>query len=464
MRGIRLKYLQVTGLFIWIFKREADTLQVVVSHDEEPSPKKQEMKSMYTQIRTQVFSRYLNARGMRAFLLFFGMGVFLFSCNDDEGKKTAGPLLTVVVDESYTVDGDNWIFVTDLSGEVLDTKSYATGQTVTFSATNEADKINVTIFQGHDAGNLKELSFRTYTNLDRGDSLKLSLTATTPPTSSPGEATIEISNYSDADNVPSSLLFSNTQGWSNSATAGVLDAVVTLPQSPADVLVSGYRSGVPVYSWVSALMTDDVVQRDFAAFDAYPKQIKLDYPGLTSGSIVGYYAGSPTPYFLSNSSQLDLTTFKTNAPTLGYLEGFDHYQTYVLNQNDAGSVSYYKTGSVNTSIAIPAFTFSLTNGDIKNFSFNFSEEYTYFDAQWQYQEDTNWIHWNIESEPGQFSGVTSIPAEIRSLYPQLDFSKLEYFGCTLIKFLDGRKYHDAVPYTTNQTPTSSELYNFNPTF
>jgi len=439
-------------------------LQVVVVPRRSVITKKQGMKFMYMQIRTQTLSRYAGIRGVRAVLLFLGMSVFLFACGDDDDKKTVGPLFTVVVDESYTVDGDNWIFVTDLSGDVLDTKSYAPGQTITFSSTNEADKVNVTIFQGHDTGNLKELSFRTYTNLDRGDSLKLSVTVATPPTSSPGEATIEISNYSDADNVPSTLLFSNTQGWNNSATAGVLDAVVTLPKSPADVLVSGYRSGVPVYSWANALMADDIVEKDFTAFDAYPEQIKLDYPGVTSGSIVGYYPSNSTPYFFSNSSQLDQTTFKTNTPTLGYLDGFDHYQTYVFNQNDAGTVSYYKTGSVNTSIAIPAFTFSLTNGDIKNFAFNFSEEYTYFDAQWQYLEDTNWIHWNIESEPGQFSGVTSIPTEIRSLYPQLDFNKLEYFGCTLIKFLDGRKYQDAVPLTTSQTPDHSEYYNFNPTF
>ena len=118
---------------------------------------------------------------------------------------------------------------------------------------------------------------------------------------------------------------------------------------------------------------------------------------------------------------------------------------------------------MNTSIAIPAFTFSLTSPEIKTFSFNFSEEYTYYDAQWQYQEGTNWVHWNIESEPGQISGVTSIPTEIRSLYPQLDFSKLEYFGCTFTKFLDGRKYRDAVPLKNIQMPAISEVYNFNPT-
>jgi hypothetical protein len=418
---------------------------------------------MDTKIRAQIFSCFHSVRGWRAPLLFLGMSVFLFACSGDEDKKTAAPLLTVVVDESYTVDGDNWIFVTDLSGDVLDTKSYATGQTITFSSTKDADKINVTIFQGHDSGNLKELSFHTYTNLERGDSLKLSLTVTTPPTSSAGEATIEISNYFDDDNVPASLLFSNTYGWNSSSTGGVADVVVTLPHSPADVLVSGYRSGVPVYSWVNALATDDMTEEDFSTFDAFPKQIKLDFPGVTTGYIVGYYAGNATPYYFTNSNQLDQTPFKSNTPTLGYLEGFDHYQTYAFNQNDNGTVSYYKTGSVNTSIAIPAFTFTLTNPDIKNFSFNFSEAYTYFDAQWQYQEATNWVHWNIESEPGQISGVNSIPTEIRSLYPQLDFSKLQYFGCTFTKFLDGRKYRDAVPLMTNQVPASLEVYNFNPT-
>jgi hypothetical protein len=420
------------------------------------------MKFMYTPIRTPALSNDHRARGTRAFFLFSIASVFLFSCNGDDDKKTAVPLLTVVVDESYTVDGDNWIFVTDLSGDVLDTKSYATGQTITFNSTKDADKINVTIFQGHDAGNLKELSFRTYTNLDRGDSLKLNLTISTPPNAI-GDATIELSNYGDGDNVPASLLFSNTFGWSSSATGGVADVVVTLPQSPADVLVTGYRSGVPVYSWVNALATDDIAEKDFSTFDAFPRQFKLDYPGVSSGYVVGFYAGNATPYYFNNSSQLDQSAFKTNTPTLGYLEGFDHYQTYVFNQNDNGTVNYYKTGSVNTSIVIPAFTFSLTTPDIKNFSFNFSEDYTYFDAQWQYQEDANWVHWNIESEPGQFSGVTSIPPEIRSLYPQLDFSKLEYFGCTFAKFLDGRKYRDAVPLAANQVPTSVEVYNFNPT-
>jgi len=397
-------------------------------------------------------------------LLLFVTGMVLTSCNkDDENGNTPGDLLTVEVDTSYHVDGDNWIFVTDLTGDVLDAESYTPGQTVTFNATKDADKINVTIFQGHDAGSLKELAFRTYTNLDRGTKLKLSATVNRS-VSTAGEAVIEISGYSADDKLPGSLMFSNVYGWQSSTTNGVSDVSVTLPQSPSTVLIAGYRSGVPVYSWVEGLSLDDTVTRVFTDFDAFPKQIQLNYPGVSNGSITGYYNGSNTPYFMSNTYQLDNTPFKTSTPTLGYLEGFDRYQTYVYSQNDAGSVSYFKTGSVNTSISIPAFTYTVSNNAIKGFAFAFSETYDYYDAQWQYFQDTNWIHWDVLSAPGTFTGVTSIPQEIRSLYPQLDFSKLVYSGCTLTQFKDGRKYVDIVPMSTNESPVNVEYYNFNPAF
>src|SRR5689334_15304668 len=107
-----------------------------------------------------------------AALLLLSCAVFLSGCHNDDDEPT-GPqdILTVQVDALYAISGDTWIFAADENGELLDTKPYAAGQTVSLSTSKRPDKINVTFFRYNKTGYGTDISFNTWVGVATGTTL-----------------------------------------------------------------------------------------------------------------------------------------------------------------------------------------------------------------------------------------------------------------------------------------------------
>ncbi|HEY5746529.1 MAG TPA: hypothetical protein VIU12_10660 [Chryseolinea sp.] len=376
--------------------------------------------------------------------------VFLSACHEDQPASRT--IFTLQVDEDYFFVGDSWIFATDQNGEVLDAKSYSKGQTITLSTNKTVDKVNITFFNSLTG----TTSFNTYAGYPTGASLRLSAPL---PDGEPksGAAAFNILNY-DASGL---LEFSN--GYRTDAkgviAGNAFKVNLSFYNTPSDMLITGYRADVPVYNWAKGLKDGDVVDRDFTAdFEAFPHQVKLDFEGSNTAYVYARSAGQATYLKLIDTNQLGIR--RTDHPVIGYIDGFDVYQTWVQNMKPGGSVTYFKTGAPTLSFTMPSFTFSLTSREIQNLSFDFSEDYTYYSSLWYYTG--TW--WGITAPPGTTVTQFSIPTEIATKYPDIDASKFKFSGVHFTKVLDGGSYLDAVQGSLAQPPANQEYYIFTPEF
>jgi len=373
--------------------------------------------------------------------LALATSLFFVACDNGDDPTTSNALLTLEVDASYTDGIDNWIFISDMSGELLDVKPFSKGQTITLSSAKAVDKLNVTFFQVTDLYGVKQLLFRSFTQIDRNTTLKLNL-PDVPEQNTGGTIArmeIQIANYED---VTGTLQFSGSHGSTYSDANGTRTFKFLANQTPSDILISGYRSESPVYSWANGTKENVPVMQDFSQFTEYPKLIHLDFPGVNSGYIAAYNDALGDPYPLCDTRRLESDA--PDHPVLGYMDGFKRYDLFIKNVTASGTVQYSRSGSVvNANITMPTYTFAAKSKSLNNFSFDFSLDYTYFYAGWEYEMDDNKITWFVYSLD-DFAVASSFPPDIVAKYPQLDFSKLKYSSCNFFQRLDQVRYPDMV--------------------
>ncbi|AYB31289.1 hypothetical protein [Chryseolinea soli] len=377
----------------------------------------------------------------RTHALALAISLFFVACDSGDDAANSFALLTLEVDASYTEGIDNWIFISDPAGELLDVKQFSKGETITLSAAKDVDKFNVTFFQVTDLYDVKQLLFRTFTQIDRNTTLKLDL-PDVPEQNTGGTIArmkIQIANYEDATGT---LQFSGSHGSTYSDASGTRTFEFLAKQTPSDILISGYRLGSPVYSWAKGTQENVLVMQDFSDFTEYPKLIHLDFPGVNSGYITAYNDDLSDPYPLCDTRRSELDA--PDHPVLGYMDGFHRYEMFVKNVTASGTVQYNRSGSVvNTDFTMPTYSFTAKSKALNDFAFDFSLDYTYFYAGWEYETGDNKVIWFVYSL-ADFAVASSFPSEIVAKYPQLDFSKLKYSSCNFFQRLDQVRYPDVV--------------------
>ena len=382
-----------------------------------------------------------------AALLFLSCaGAFLSGCHNEDDEPT-GPqtILTLQVDAGYGLQRDTWIFASDENGEILDAQPYTGGQTVTLTSEKRPSKINVTLFMyiEHTSEDT-QIFFDTWAGIASGTTLHFKV-GEAPVIPERGKATIRVSNY------PSPTIdLGVSNGYSYNYSASLGDGTLELDLSfygvPSDILLYGWRSGVPVYYWAAGVKSNDIIERDYVTdFIPYPHQFKLDFAGRNSAIIRGHDAKTSRDMTL-----LETSTYSTgDHPVIGYLDGFDSYDMWVANtQANGQSTTYHQKGAIDFSFDMPTYTFSQTNSDFQNFSFNFSHHYTYHTASWQHVAGTEYTWWNINAPSGYAVKGLSIPSEITAKYPQLDVNKLVHTSLTFTEIIKGRSYEELVPGAT----------------
>jgi len=182
----------------------------------------------------------------------------------------------------------------------------------------------------------------------------------------------------------------------------------------------------------------DIVKRDFEAdFVTFPHQRKLDFEGTNQGIIYGTDANG-TNIIISDSYELLGTSYATDHPIIGYIDGFVSYDMWVTSEKSNGSISYNSSGVLDLSFTMPtAFNFSLQSNGMQDLSFSFSEDYTYYSSAWTYTQDSENIGWYAKAPAGVSIKGLSVPDEIAAKYPQIDVSKFKYAGIGFTKVTEG---------------------------
>ena len=181
------------------------------------------------------------------------LSLLLVTCkNDDDPAPTPNPTITLLTfkqDASTpTANTDDWIFVTDESGTLLDIKQFEAGQAITLTSnkTTASEKINVTIFQYSKATN-ELMAFNSYLGIASNQSWtaykKVATTTLFPPIA--GTFTINVNNYPSGF----SYFYVTTNdlglGGNGPVSSSQYDLLST---EPTKITVSSYRNNIPVYT------------------------------------------------------------------------------------------------------------------------------------------------------------------------------------------------------------------------
>jgi len=210
---------------------------------------------------------------------------------------------------------------------------------------------------------------------------------------------------------------------------------------PSDILLYGWRSEVPVYYMAAGVKSNDIIERDYLTdFIPYPHQLQLNFPGHNSAIIHGYNSNKTLDMILMDASWPS----PGDHPVIGYLDGFDSYDMVVNNVQENGSTTYHQKGAIDFSFEMPTFTISLADNSLRNFSFNFSRDYTYRTAFWAHIAGLEYTWWTVYAPPGYAVKGLSIPSEILAKYPQLDMNNLTYGSLSFTQVVKGPSYQEFV--------------------
>jgi hypothetical protein len=395
-------------------------------------------------------------------LCFVAVCIFFSGCHSDDDPATSQAILTLQADTVYGGGpaDDGWVFATDENGTLLDVKQYRAGQTVTLSPAARVDKINVTFFVHSSSG---YFSFETWAAVPGGAMLHIEkVEPTSPPSADDNNtATFKVSNYpgtSEQFGISTGIF----TGYSSFSGSGNLEATLSFSGAPADVLLYGYRSGELVYNWAKGVNSNDVITRDYGKdFAPFQHQTQLNFEGYNAFQIIGSAASRPFPVVVYSS-----TIESDGQPMIGYMDGFENYALSITNIKENGKTTYYQSGAdLDLTFDIPAYTFSLNDNHIQNFSFDFSADYTYSASVWKLIDDQERSSaWTVYAPAGQSVKGISIPPEIATQYPQLSGTEFTYSYSTFTKVIKGWSYPDLVPGARTKEPdgTVDEGYVYAP--
>ena len=360
---------------------------------------------------------------------------------------------------------ESWVLISDRQGQILD--MYKTSEeegVLEFEGLTDGSitvtEVSVASFDINGATRLQH-SVRTHLGVPAGETYLLEqrdnggVDAPFPDTL--GRAHLTLNNYTESDDPYFSIAFSDSYNgfntWLDYSSFDYDGSTITtgmiLRESPTDLLISTYQDNIPVYTWLNDVKVGDTVEANFLDFSPM-KQIQVNKP-VTHSYIQGQIEpelGGRGYTFTSTDNRRYHNDYdpEENVP-LGYLDGFETYDTYVLvgpiccesHQN----VTYHKLGSsVPESVQMPEFRFELLNGNVYDLDFTFDKTYSYASFFFELKDENNTLFWEVNAEKGEQWTVPSLPSEITAKYPYLDRDELYLTSLRFTDNLDGFTYED----------------------
>lgn len=401
-----------------------------------------------------------------AFILF----LLVSGCQEDEERVE---LLTLTFEPNYfsQFDGNpvsRWVLLSDGSGSTLDYKEIKGDETELKFSGRSVEKLSLTFFtysffKGHSLGDRKQFSVNTKMDLIPGQ--VISFRNPDPRESTPIPEVIDrssftITSYSDTNNAFEAFHISdgffccyNTLDYTTiNYQPPTFVADIRLRENPADILIVSYHNGLPVYKWINDIEPGNEVTVDFSSFEV-SNLIPINKP-VGRGSVrsivnPNYIGDISRGHILSsfNNRMVSLSSATNPTYALGYLEGFDTYFTEVSEKGyccETGTdVSYRKLGSIPSSINLPNNSFQLNGTMITNFSYSFTNDYTYKEAYFENEESpTLGITWSVLAPKGTKIVTPKLPRELIKLYPEMGNEVIHFSFIEFRQHLDGYTYQD----------------------
>lgn len=396
--------------------------------------------------------------------------LFLSGCQEDEERVE---LLTVTIEPNYfgQFDGNpvsRWMLLSDAAGNTLDYKEIKGDETELRFSGRSAEKLSLTFFtysffKGHSLGDRKQFSADTKMDLIPGQAI--SFQNPDPRESSPipdviDRSSFTLTGYSDTNNAFEAFhvsdgfhcCYSTLDYTTINYQPPVFNADIQLRENLVNILVVSYHDGLPVYKWLNEIEPGNDLMVDFSSFEV-SNLIPINKP-VGRGSVrsivnPSYIGDISRGHILSsfNNRMVSLSSATSPIYALGYLDGFDSYFTEVSERGyccETGTdVSYQKLGSIPSSINLPNNSFQLNGKTITNFSYSFTNDYTYKEAYFESEKSpTLGITWSVLAPKGTKIVAPKLPRELIKLYPEMGNEVIHFSSINFQHHLDGYTYQE----------------------
>lgn len=379
----------------------------------------------------------------------------LTSCKEDEtGPKSL--LLDFRIEPGFfPVGTDNWIFVSDRTGRILDTRRVNDSTRVKLTGLSH-DIVTYTLVRIYPMSDVTAFQLATFQGVASGSVFEYKKPANGPQGKVPeilGTFPFTLTDYADSDRPHEALVFSDAMAMpftvldlnSTSYQGTTFAADLRVHQDGGNILITSYKNGLPVYMWLENPMPGKPLSVSFNDFKT-SALIPIN-KAVTEGS-VKIMKGTELAFgYLFNqlySRQISSSTDPGTLPQLGYLPGFEKYHTYVqLNpHSNPINLSYTKAGTIPDKVILPDFTYLIQSKALRDIAVQFSNEYTYKYAYCFKDDGQMRINWTMNAPYTMDFNTPYIPEEITRAYPMLSIHDAEIEFFVYINNLDGFTYSD----------------------
>ncbi|MEX0314054.1 MAG: hypothetical protein AB3N18_07740 [Allomuricauda sp.] len=379
----------------------------------------------------------------------------------------------------YTEDKDHWIIIHNQDGELLDYKSFESGDELVFEAKeselSSTDKLSVSImtYNLETANNTHTIN--TYTGIDKGTVWE---TTNTSGKISPGSDYHTILNSTHKTSkslskkapVPYNLTVNNIPNIDKYTLTSIEDHIVkenhllqhstvlNLDQielsSDIEYLLSiGDGDGGLKYFIINPPENQDDIVLDYADFLDYDSIIEVDLPDNHHFLNANVWARSSDD-FLSEPPLL-LSRDASAGPAaetaqFGYLNSYPHFDTFfTIDMVDGYGYGYNEVGQIPDAIAVmPKPNFEILNASLSDFDFSTDITYLRRTSLWALWEaiptdgNLDQTRWYVHSSSNETGKIGALPDEIIQKYPNLNLDDLYHINTSLI--LKGQSYQDLI--------------------
>jgi len=398
--------------------------------------------------------------------LFLLSLIIVFSaCEQDEPSPIVNPEVTLLTFKQYagssTSFSDDWIFITNESGDVLDIRQFEADETIVLKSdkVTTSDKVNVTIFH-YLQPNTETIDFTSYLGITPNQTwIYKKLSGFVPTTI--GTATFNVINTTPTNSL--GMTVSTNLSYSSTRITSPASVNINLQKASERILVVDNIDNTPSYFEANNVQDGETIEADYYA-DFAPLQniFTIDLSGSTS------FAGSV--YGIMNETGIDpfyITGFLNYSATgplteWGYNNGFDLYRISMGKSIGKTSRQYFKLGSPVTSIPFPDNSVAIGNSSFIDAAFTFSGDYQLRNSRWivSVPDYNSILSWRVYSPPGGKQTFPKIPDEIQNLYPSLSIEPLVLKDHTFFIYRDGFTYsdfiHGEMQINSSKKPYSTE--------
>jgi hypothetical protein len=314
-----------------------------------------------------------------------------------------------------------YVFATDPSGGFLDLKPITSSGSVKLSGPIATDKINVTLVAVNPAAYNKYL-LTTHSGVTKNSKMIWGVTFTAPQSPTiDSEISIEVKNIGSTsidDVMITNGVYDGRASGSATIFGGSYKTSARYSQSHPHLVISSFRSGVPVYSILKDVKNAQKITLDYNTdFKACETIVKIPADGSINAGIYGWQATSTNtvPYYLGGNEPFQ------KHDQIGVPSGFERYSNNVYK---AGSKLRWWYGKVGTPITadFKLFTDSIKVSDPSpsKLTMTTTTGFSYCKANYGPANSYD-IHWKWFAADFEGLRFPSVPNEVKAKFPDAKF-------------------------------------------